>query len=164
MSAIKYDDGKVKYHYVPGLALEAVARVLTISEKKYPGEQWRKGLDYSRLWDATQRHLQAFWQGTEIDQSGQPHLAHAAANLLMLLEFEEEGREGLDDRPSSADVEEIDYSLASVVARHYRDGRIIPIIYGTRTAEGVAAELEIATEHVADLEDELAIIKDSDND
>jgi len=150
MSAIKYDDGKVKYHYVPGLALEAVARVLTISEKKYPGEQWRKGLDYSRLWDATQRHLQAFWQGTEIDQSGQPHLAHAAANLLMLLEFEEEGREGLDDRPEQQKT--FEYEAKEWMRAAYR------------TSEDVVSELEDAMEHVADLEDELAIIKDSDND
>lgn len=35
--------------------------------QKYADHQWRKGIDWSKLYAALQRHLTAFWVGVELD-------------------------------------------------------------------------------------------------
>jgi hypothetical protein len=53
---------------------------------------------WSRVYDAVQRHLNAFWAGEDVDQeSSLCHLAHAAFGLLTLLEYRRL-RPELDDR------------------------------------------------------------------
>jgi hypothetical protein len=74
-----------------------LARVLTFGAKKYAAHNWRKGIVYSRLFDALQRHLWAWWSGEEIDpESGESHLDHAACCLMFLRELSL--RPELDDR------------------------------------------------------------------
>lgn len=59
---------------------------------------WRKGIAYSRLFDALMRHLWAWWGGEETDpESGESHLDHAACCLMFLRELKEM-RQDLDDR------------------------------------------------------------------
>ena len=85
----KDDQGKLRYDLIPAWPLEQLAAVMTYGAKTYGDHNWRKGLKYSQLYAAAQRHLNAFWQGDDIDEdSGLPHLAHAAANMLMLLEYD----------------------------------------------------------------------------
>ena len=97
----KNDQGKLRYDLIPVWPLEQVADVMTYGAKTYGDHNWRQGLKYSKLYAAAQRHMNAFWQGGEEDEdSGLPHLAHAAANMLMLLEYCHRGYDdlGLDDR------------------------------------------------------------------
>lgn len=70
---------------------------------KMGGERnWEKGMDFSRLFSAGQRHLIAWWEGETIDpESGLPHLAHAACCVLFLLALEKRGFKKNDDRPSN---------------------------------------------------------------
>jgi len=102
--ATKYDSNKkVRPELLPSKATEEVMKVFTFGAEKYGDFNWRKGLEFSRLWGAAQRHQMAFWQGQDLDEeSGLPHIAHAIANLMMLLEM---GREW-DDRPYKSKGEE----------------------------------------------------------
>mgnify|MGYP001558282212 CR=1 FL=1 len=59
---------------------------------------WEAGFDWSRPYDALQRHLTAWWEGEDLDpESGLSHLAHCGCCLLFLLAFQLR-RTGRDDR------------------------------------------------------------------
>ena len=95
--ATKYDSNKkVRPELLPFKATEKVLEVFTFGAEKYGDFNWRKGLEFSRLFGAAMRHQMAFWQGQDLDkESGLPHIAHAIANLMMLLEMGSEW----DNRP-----------------------------------------------------------------
>lgn len=94
----KYDNGKVQWDLVPELAWEEVAKVMTHGASKYEAHNWRKGMRWGRLIAATMRHMTEFRRGREIDpETGLHHLAHAATNLCMLMEYSILGV-GDDDR------------------------------------------------------------------
>lgn len=95
---IKYDDGKLPMGLLSHTALKEIARVLQFGAKKYSSHNWRGGIYWSRLIDATYRHLGAFNSGEDRDpETGISHLAHAACDLIFLLEYEQTHQE-LDDR------------------------------------------------------------------
>lgn len=88
----KLDQGKLRaglMHEDFAHALHEVARVTTFGARKYTDHGWRSvpnGPD--RYHDALHRHLDASLCGEEFDQdSGLSHLAHAAWNLLALIEL-----------------------------------------------------------------------------
>ena len=94
----KFDEGKPELGLVPRSLIWAVGTILTFGAKKYGAHNWRKGLAWSRAYNATLRHLTAFWDGETQDlESGKSHLWHAACELAFLIEFEEKGI-GHDDR------------------------------------------------------------------
>jgi len=95
--ATKHDSNKkVRPELLPFKATEEVMKVFSFGAEKYGDFNWRKGLEFSRLWGAAQRHQMAFWQGQDLDEeSGLPHIAHAIANLMMLMEMGSEW----DNRP-----------------------------------------------------------------
>ena len=67
-------------------------------KQKYGAQNWRKGLKFSRLTSATLRHLLSWNEGEDYDnESGLSHIAHAACNLLFLLELIH-SKPDLDDR------------------------------------------------------------------
>jgi hypothetical protein len=69
--------------------LNEVSKVLSFGADKYGTHNWRSGLTYSRLLSASMRHINSFNKGIDIDpESGISHLAHAACNLLMLIEYQ----------------------------------------------------------------------------
>ena len=87
----KFDTDKPRYDLLPPKALGLLVDCLTYGAKKYYDDyNWRKdgGIDPNRLFAATQRHLWAWKEGEVLDkESGLPHLAHAATNLLMMLDL-----------------------------------------------------------------------------
>lgn len=87
--ARKNDKGKPRVDLVPPGVILEVARVLTDGVKEYGEHNWRKGIAYSRLYAAIQRHLLAFWVGEDIDESGHRALAHACTDIMMLMEMPE---------------------------------------------------------------------------
>ena len=104
--ATKADEEKIRMDLIPPRALRYVADVFTYGAKKYSAHNWEKGLDWSRLYAALQRHLTAFWAGEDWDvESHRHHLAHAACNCLMLL-HEVLERPELDDRSYKRKAEE----------------------------------------------------------
>jgi hypothetical protein len=95
----KWDGGKIRLDLLPVEAIEAVGRIYTQGATEYGDRNWEKGMSWGRLFAAALRHIFAFWRGEDTDaKSGQPHLAHAAWNVLGLLQYFLT-RTGTDDRP-----------------------------------------------------------------
>ena len=98
MEARKDDDGKLRYDLIPVYPLEEVARVYTLGAKKYADHNWRKGIAWSRIYGAMQRHANAYWQGESNDpEDGQKHLASVVWTAFTLMEYEK-FKLGEDDR------------------------------------------------------------------
>lgn len=98
LKGVKFDKEKVDMDLLTPYGLEKVAQVMTYGKQKYGANNWRGGIAYSRLLAATMRHLNAYRKGQSLDpETGISHIAHAACNLFMLMEFEET-RTDLDDR------------------------------------------------------------------
>ncbi len=93
---------KCPLHLIPGVAEIQVAAVLAHGAAKYGGWNWRvtkiKATSYIA---AARRHLAAWLDGEDLDpESGLPHLAHAAAGLMIALDAEAVGTL-IDNRPKS---------------------------------------------------------------
>ena len=104
---IKHDQDKDAFGLIPIRPLRLLARLYTYGASKYGKNNWRKGGDWSRLYDAIQRHLTAFWEGQDIDEvsaggSGLPHVIAAAWGCLTLCEYMLLGI-GKDDRADKRD-------------------------------------------------------------
>jgi hypothetical protein len=98
-AGVKHDQGKERFDLIPPGPLLEVAKVFTYGAAKYEANNWRKGIAWGRVFAAIMRHLWNFWRGYEKDQeSGLPHLAHAAWGCLVLLEYGTT-RMSFDDRP-----------------------------------------------------------------
>lgn len=95
---LKYDNNKPRMDLLDWTALEGVARVLTFGAQKYEANNWRKGLEYSRVMGAMLRHLAAIQRGEDIDpESGEPHIDHLGCCWMFLSNFMKT-RPDLDDR------------------------------------------------------------------
>lgn len=96
---IKHDTDKPRTDLLPVRPLQDIAEVLTHGAKRYGDRNWEKGLDWSRPYGAALRHLFAWWGGKNTDaDSGKPHLACAATEILFLMEYAHSWA-GYDDRP-----------------------------------------------------------------
>lgn len=94
----KSDENKPRLHLVPERTLVGIARAFEHGADKYGVFNWRKGFKWSRLADASLRHLYAWLEGQECDpDSGLHHLDHLACNVAMLIEHSHKGM-GTDDR------------------------------------------------------------------
>lgn len=98
--AVRSDDrGKTRWDLMPWGALDSVARVYTWGATKYADRNWEKGIPASRMFASAMRHLIAWMAAEDKDpESNLPHLAHAAWNVLGILEFTLRGRFDVDDR------------------------------------------------------------------
>lgn len=96
-TAVKADSGKVRFSDIPLDVLHDVAKAFTDGGNKYGKYNYSNGMEHSRYYDAAMRHLNAFMTGEEIDESGNTHLSHAIASLMMLLHSHKYGV-GVDDR------------------------------------------------------------------
>ena len=95
---IKFDSGKERFDLIPARPLFYLAKVYTFGAKKYEDRNWEKGMKWGKIFGAIQRHLWKFWMGEDLDdETGLPHLAHAAWGCLTLLEYYHTHSQ-LDDR------------------------------------------------------------------
>ena len=93
----KFDNKKEKLSLISSEAMKQLARVMEYGSEKYGRDNWRQGFKWSRLFDAGMRHLLAYNNGERKDpETGLSHLAHAMANIAMLIEHEEKAL-GEDD-------------------------------------------------------------------
>ena len=53
VKAIKHDKGKLRYDLIPPEALEALVQVYTYGATKYAPDNWRNGIEWSRVFAAT---------------------------------------------------------------------------------------------------------------
>lgn len=97
---------KTPLHLVPTAGIEAEAWAFQCGADKYGAYNWReKTISSSVYYAATLRHLQAWWNGEELDaESGHPHLGHARACLNMIMDGALHGKLN-DNRPPRATKE-----------------------------------------------------------
>ena len=96
--AMKELEGKTRYDLIPAYPLDLLAKVYSFGCQKYEDNNWRKGISWSIAWGALMRHCWAWARGEDINQeSGLPHLVHAAWWCFTLLEYARTHPE-LDDR------------------------------------------------------------------
>lgn len=94
----KFDDGKPAMELLSTKALIEIARVMGYGKDKYGAQNWRAGLNWSRLIGAAFRHLSAFNDGEDLDpETGLSHIAHLSCCAMFLLEYIKTHSE-LDDR------------------------------------------------------------------
>lgn len=86
--SFKFDGEKPRVDLIPSLGLLEIGKVLAFGAKKYSAWSWTK-VESFRYVGAALRHIYAATAGEKIDpESGLPHLAQAATNILFLLERE----------------------------------------------------------------------------
>lgn len=89
---------EARFDLIPVDALWYVARVFGKGAEKYAERNWERGLKWGSSKGALDRHLSLFWAGQDFDEeSGLPHLAHAAWHALVLLSMFLR-KDGEDDR------------------------------------------------------------------
>lgn len=104
-------EGKPDWSLFPFDGAELVVRILEHGARKYSRDNWRQGADdpeaQRRIFSAALRHLFALQRGETVDpDSGMPHIAHAACNLLFLCAFTREYTGGFADDGLSKDATE----------------------------------------------------------
>lgn len=96
--AKKFDGDKPRMDLIDPYALTELAKVLTAGASKYDADNWRKGMDWSRIVASLLRHVNAFQQGVDTDhETGLSHMAHAMCNCMFLLWYQQHRKE-FDDR------------------------------------------------------------------
>lgn len=73
---------------IPAGASLKIAPVFALGAAKYGAYNWRKdAVEAETYMAAAMRHMAAWFDGEDIDEeSGQPHIAHAAACMMILLD------------------------------------------------------------------------------
>lgn len=93
---------KVPYHVIPSPVIAELGLSMLEGALKYGSHNYRAiGVRTSTYYDAALRHLNAFWEGEDIDpDSGLPHIVKAMACLTVLRDSQMYGNV-VDDRPPS---------------------------------------------------------------
>lgn len=95
MTWSKDKDGKPDLTLLPYDPLVAVSMVLAYGANKYSRDNWRGGDAVSYV-GAALRHLHAWsdpeWSSRDVE-TGESHLAHAAASILFAIELERKSNE-----------------------------------------------------------------------
>lgn len=88
----KHDSNKPRYSLLPTGTVNQVIQVLEYGAVKYEIDNWQRVPSArTRYYDAAMRHIDDWWNGSEVDEeSSLPHLAHAICCLLFLLWFDEQ--------------------------------------------------------------------------
>lgn len=89
---MKFDDGKLRHDLLPLYPVHEVIRVLMYGAQKYNDHNWKEVDELrSRYYNASKRHIDAWWDGELHDpETGLHHLAHAVCSLVFLMQAEEE--------------------------------------------------------------------------
>lgn len=85
----RFDQEKVRFDLLEPHAIKELAKVFTFGAHKYADNNWIKyGMDWSRVIGSLERHVNAFKAGQDYDEeTGLPHMAHAAWNALALVSY-----------------------------------------------------------------------------
>ncbi len=109
-TGLKFDTGKPRLDLIAPEFMMYIGQVLHYGVEKYDkvnkAYNWRYGMAWSRPLGAALRHIFQWMGGEKLDrESGLPHLAHAATNLMFLVSYEVTGV-GEDDRWSGLSAPE----------------------------------------------------------
>jgi hypothetical protein len=99
--ANKKDLGKLRWDLLPVYPMQKVVEVYSTGARKYGDYNWRKGMQWGRVYGAMMRHAWGWWGGEINDPiDGQHHLSSVAWGALTLMEYERICPE-YDDRKES---------------------------------------------------------------
>ncbi len=97
-TGMKFDTGKPMMDLVRPEFTEGVAKVLTFGAQKYEAHNWAKGIQYSRIVAALDRHMNEIKKGNWYDaESGLPHIDHVGCCVMFLSCFMKWNRTDLND-------------------------------------------------------------------
>lgn len=89
MEGKKFDSDKPEYGLIPPFALLEIAKIVSFGAKKYAPNNWQKVKPKIRYFNAAMRHAWAWLAGEKYDpETGYHHMAHAAINLMFLVEHD----------------------------------------------------------------------------
>jgi uncharacterized HAD superfamily protein len=124
-TALRYNQGKIRYDLIPSYAQEQYARVLTVGAEKYGPSNWRKGLSWTSVIASTERHLEAIKRGEDYDpESGLLHSAHIMCNAGFLSEYYKIYPQGDDRQHSYLNTPKIGLDIDEVLSKfteHYNN-------------------------------------------
>ena len=87
-----------RYDLIPVEPLAEYARLLGKGAEKYAAHNWRRGYEFSKSYQALQRHANLWWSGENIDEEmGTSHMAAVVFHANVLMEFAKDHPE-FDDR------------------------------------------------------------------
>jgi hypothetical protein len=94
MIAVKHDSTKPDLSLIPYEAEVAMAAAFQVGVGKYGRDNYKKGMEASRLIGAARRHLGAWFDNREecCPVDGQPHLGAALACIAMIIELQRIGK------------------------------------------------------------------------
>ena len=108
---------KVPFHLWPETASAYGALAMAEGAMKYGRSNWRHaGAKASVYYDAARRHLNAWFEGEDLDASGAPHLAHVLACVAILVDATEAGKLH-DDRMYPGGYHGLTSRVESIVAQ-----------------------------------------------
>lgn len=84
----KFDEGKLDWDLLPVESVEEIIKVFMFGEAKYGRSNWQGKLENfdRRQYNAVMRHMHAWKKGEKLaDDSQLMHLAHACADIMMLI-------------------------------------------------------------------------------
>lgn len=94
----KFDQNKPPISWIPAEALIGCALALKYGGQKYGRDNYKQGIEYTRLADACLRHLVAYLNNENTDpESGLSHLDHLLASASML-KYMSINKPEMDDR------------------------------------------------------------------
>lgn len=96
---IKYDDDKLPIQLIPPESIVAQAEILAFGARKYSERNWEKGMRWSRLFGAINRHLWTWWSGDCLDRETLLNHIKAVHTVSGFLVTYIERNIGIDDRP-----------------------------------------------------------------
>ncbi len=95
----KADNNKPDMSLIPAAAAIEEAHVWTFGKRKYDAYNWHKGIVFSRILAAIERHLTLLKAGQDFDyENGYHNAAAIRCGCAMLIQFTMENRTELDDR------------------------------------------------------------------
>lgn len=98
MAGVKNDQAKPDLSMLTRAAKEGIARAFMDGEQKYGRYNYFKGMEWTRLIAAVDRHMTAFNDGEDCaPDSKLNHLFHAGAGICILIDYYTEGL-GTDNR------------------------------------------------------------------
>lgn len=114
---------KARLSPIPAPVLFEMGLALSEGARKYGRHNWRiTGVRASIYYDAALRHIMAWWEGQNHDSdSGQHHLAHALACLVILRDAERAGKLDDDRPPVTEDLDwlmEMNISASELVEKY----------------------------------------------
>ncbi len=91
MEATRFNQGKPQWSLLPKFTLRPLIDVLEYGCSKYAPDNWKKGLNREEILESMQRHLDALFDGEEIDPDDKKHpthhIGHIMANCVFYMYF-----------------------------------------------------------------------------